>query len=99
MLDVDGDGESDFTLESKQAPPPELQEMFVERGDTNKDKKLDLSDAVLILGYLFSGSNIVCLEAAYINNDTTIDISDAVYILGYLFLGTENKPEGLIFCP
>jgi len=99
MLDVDGDRDHDFILEPQQAVPTQLQEMFVERGDVNKDKRIDISDAVSILEYMFSGSSIACPNGANANNDSRSDISDAIYILGYLFLGTERKPEGLIFCP
>src|SRR3989338_6321298 len=98
MLDVDGDRDHDFILEPQQAVPTQLQEMFVERGDVNKDKRIDISDAVSILEYMFSGSSIACPNGANANNDSRSDISDAIYILGYLFLGTERKPEGLIFC-
>jgi len=98
-LDVDGNGSNDFQIQSWENPPEELQNMFVENGDVNKDRKVDISDAVSILGYLFLGAEIVCPQAANTNDDKNSDISDAIYLLGYLFLGTAEKPKGLIFCP
>lgn len=68
-------------------------------GDGNQDGKLDLSDAIWLLGHLFLGANqtLPCEgrvasspgpgELALLdhNGDGTIDISDAVAVLGYLF--------------
>ena len=98
-LDVDGDGTSDFNILPEKNPPEELQNMFAENGDVNKDKRLDISDAVAILGHLFLGTEIACPNARDTNSDLETDISDPIYLLGYLFLGTAEKPKGLIFCP
>lgn len=60
------------------------------RGDVNNDSLLDISDAVGILDYLFSGGlRITCLEAADFNNDWVVDITDPVATLNYLFVGGE----------
>jgi hypothetical protein len=60
-----------------------------QRGETNGDGKLDLSDAVVTLGYLFVGSGTPpCLDAADANDSGAVDLSDAVYTLGFLFLGS-----------
>ena len=60
------------------------------RGDVNNDSLLDISDAVGILDYLFSGGlRITCLEAADFNNDWVVDITDPVAALNYLFVGGE----------
>jgi hypothetical protein len=72
-------------------------------GDSNQDGKLDLSDAVWLLGHLFLGSagqeTLPCeggtasspgpgdLALADVNGDVGIDVSDPVSILGFLFLG------------
>jgi PKD repeat protein len=72
-------------------------------GDLNQDGKLDLSDAVWLLGHLFLGSpgqeTLPCeggtasspgqgdLALADVNGDGGIDVSDPVSILGFLFLG------------
>jgi hypothetical protein len=63
------------------------------RGDSNADGKLDLSDGIYALNYLFTGGSAPpCLEAANANDDAKLDISDAVYVLGYLYLGSDAPP-------
>lgn len=58
------------------------------RGDANNDGKVDLSDAIFVLNYLFkAGKSPFCLDAADANDDGLIDISDAVKILIGLFRG------------
>lgn len=59
------------------------------RGDPAIDGQVDLSDPILILGYVFLGSpeTLRCREAADVNNDAVIDITDAISLLGYIFLG------------
>jgi len=65
-------------------------------GDCNQDAKLDISDAVCLLGHLFLGhpnrlpcgemtestGNLALLDAS---GDGSLDISDAVVVLTYLF--------------
>jgi hypothetical protein len=68
-------------------------------GDCNQDGKLDISDAVCLLGHLFLGNpttlpcdggtildpgNLALLNS---NGDVKVDLSDAVYTLLYLFNG------------
>ncbi|MGH9363382.1 MAG: hypothetical protein ACRD2T_15850, partial [Thermoanaerobaculia bacterium] len=56
------------------------------RGDSSWDFKLDLSDAVLTLNYLFLGAGPPrCLDAADANDDGTLDISDPVGTLLFLY--------------
>jgi hypothetical protein len=58
------------------------------RGHINGDAKIDLSDAVALVLYLFrGGAEPTCLLAADANDDNKIDISDSVYMLTYLFKG------------
>ncbi len=69
----------------------------VRPGDCNRDGKIDLSDAVCILGYLFQGttrslpcgdgtsSNPSNLKLLDFNGDSKLDISDAVADLSFLF--------------
>jgi hypothetical protein len=62
---------------------------FFRRGDSNDDGKADISDAIRILGFLFTGSaRPPCMKAADSNDDGKVDISDAIGILGFLFLGS-----------
>lgn len=57
-------------------------------GDINGDKKVDISDAVFLLTYLFlGGRDPVSLALADTNGDGDIDVSDAVYLLLFLFAG------------
>lgn len=63
------------------------------RGDSNSDGKLDLSDAVNVLDFLFlGGSAPPCSDAADVNDDGKVNISDAIRLLGFLFLGDPAPP-------
>jgi len=58
------------------------------RGDGDDNGKLELTDAVRILGYLFLGATPpTCFDAADADDNGLIQLTDAVRILGYLFLG------------
>jgi hypothetical protein len=72
--------------------------MFV-RGDSNSDGVADLSDAVHILAYQFTGGATPgCLESADVNDDHVIDVSDPVSLLGALFGGSPNPPAPYPAC-
>ncbi len=55
------------------------------RGDANADGKIDISDAIKILGYLFALGNVQCLDALDVNDDGNVNIADAINLLGYNF--------------
>lgn len=79
--DMDGVGDS-------------CEEPTFRRGDANGDKKLDLSDAVATLNFLFTGgTTIACQDAGDSNDSGTLDLSDAVYALQFLFLGGPPVPS------
>ena len=60
------------------------------RGDGNDSGRLDISDALFILAFVFDrGRSPPCTEAADTNNDGALDISDGVLILNHLFVGQE----------
>jgi hypothetical protein len=64
------------------------------RGEANGDGRVDLSDAVSILGYLFLGTIApACPDAADVDDSGALDLSDAVYLLNHLFLGSRQPPE------
>jgi hypothetical protein len=64
------------------------------RADGNGDGKVDISDAVSMLGFLFLGGPApLCPDAADANDDGEVDISDAVSTLNFLFLGGQVPPE------
>jgi hypothetical protein len=71
------------------------------RGDSNQDGRLDISDAVSLLGYLFLGSpaalpcgdgsarDAANLELLDIDGGGRLDLGDPVALLGFLFRGVE----------
>src|SRR5881397_3221895 len=69
------------------------------RGDANADSRVDLSDSIFTLRYLFvGGTSPPCLDAGDSNDDGLVDISDAVHILIHLFLGGADIPAPGLLC-
>jgi hypothetical protein len=64
------------------------------RGDSNTDGKVDLSDAIHVLGHLFLGNptRLSCRDASESNEDGKLDLTDAIFLLNYLFLGGGPPP-------
>jgi hypothetical protein len=70
-----------------------INEGFI-RGDANNDGRIDVSDAIFILNWLFlSGDNPLCLDALDVDDSGTIDISDSIYLLNTLFQGDRLPPS------
>jgi len=68
------------------------QDAFI-RGDVNRDARLDVSDPVSLLSYLFAGATPPgCSDAADANDDGRLDVSDAVRVFDYLFVGGAPPP-------
>jgi hypothetical protein len=65
---------------------------FFRRGDANGDEKLDISDAVSVLGYLFLGTEVSCEDAADADDSGDLLITDGIVLLMHLFSGTETIP-------
>ncbi|MBI4605394.1 MAG: hypothetical protein HY721_25805 [Planctomycetes bacterium] len=80
-------------------------------GDCNQDRKLDISDPVCLLGYLFLGNpaklpcdggtaqdpgNRALLDS---NGDRRVDLSDAVGALTFLFSGGPPHTLGTTCAP
>ncbi|MGQ9591777.1 MAG: hypothetical protein ACUVYA_15955 [Planctomycetota bacterium] len=64
------------------------------RGDSNRDGRVDVSDPVHTLRWLFlAGAEPACADAADANDDGAIDVSDPIAVLGHLFLGAGALPE------
>jgi hypothetical protein len=75
-------------------------------GDLNQDGRLDLSDAILALLFLFrdtpmslpcgelpgDGGNPVLLD---LNGDDGFNLSDPIYLLSYLFLSGPSPARGI----
>jgi hypothetical protein len=62
------------------------------RADANADGRMDLSDAVRILGHLFTGQSIGCREAADADGSGALNVSDPIYLLNFLFRGGPPPP-------
>ncbi|MBI4604653.1 MAG: metallophosphoesterase, partial [Planctomycetes bacterium] len=63
------------------------------RGDSNRDKKVDLADAVFSLAALFQGGpQPHCLDAADADDTGVFDITDPVFTLNHLFQGGPPQP-------
>jgi hypothetical protein len=57
-------------------------------GDANSDATVDISDAVFLIAYIFSGGSAPNpLLAGDANCDSSVDISDVVYLIAYIFSG------------
>ena len=63
------------------------------RGDVNIDLRVDIADAIWMLGYLFAGGVIPqCNAAADSNADAQINVADPIFTLNWLFLGGAASP-------
>jgi hypothetical protein len=68
--------------------------LFV-RGDADSNGRIELTDAIRILGFLFlGGANPApaCFDSADSDDNGRLELTDAVRILGFLFLGGTNPP-------
>ena len=66
-------------------PPPGVDLQFV-RADTNADGRVNISDPVTLLSFLFAGeAPPSCQKSADADDNGTVNISDATVILNYLF--------------
>jgi len=75
--------------EAPHLPPPGGSVPFL-RGDPDDTGSSNITDAVVILNFLFGGaSEPTCLEAADTDNDGTVNISDPIRLLNFLFGGAE----------
>jgi hypothetical protein len=63
------------------------------RGDSNGDGKLNITDGIFVLNWLFLGGEVPgCLESANANDAASINITTGIYILNFLFLGGAPPP-------
>jgi hypothetical protein len=64
------------------------------RGDSSADGKLNTTDVIYTLNFLFLGSPTpTCFDAVDADDDGQLDLTDAVYTLMYLFLGGSPPPD------
>ena len=72
------------------ASSPAAGAQFV-RGDADQNGVLNVTDVVVILGYLFWGAETSCLGALDVNDSGTVDIADAIRLVRYIF-GEASPP-------
>jgi hypothetical protein len=65
------------------------------RGDANLSGKVDISDPIATLGFLFLGSptSLACRDAADSDDRGDVNLTDAVYTLNRLFIGGPPLPD------
>jgi PKD repeat protein len=57
-------------------------------GDANADQGLDISDAVYLIAFIFTGGPAPApMAAGNVNCDSSVDISDVVYLISHIFVG------------
>lgn len=63
------------------------------RGDSNGDGRVNVSDAVFTLRYLFAGGDEPsCMDAADADDDGTVSLTDAIFLLNFLAQIIETMP-------
>jgi hypothetical protein len=86
VIDLDKPGGNTFTTPTPAHVAVDGEQFL--RGDGNSDRRVDLSDAVHTLSFLFTGGpSPACRDRSDSNDDGKLDISDASYTLNFLFLG------------
>ena len=71
------------------------------RGDCNTDAMIDLTDAVYLLNYNFTGGPApACAAACDADGDGTINgqVTDALYLLNFSFIGGAPPPAPFPVC-
>jgi len=68
--------------------------LAAKRGDVNCDGKIDATDVVYLINYLFvpDSPEPVPLEAGDVNCDGKVDVNDVVYLINYLFVAGSPPP-------
>jgi hypothetical protein len=60
----------------------------IARGDANADFKINVSDVIYLINYIFKGGPAPkSLSSGDVNYDGEVTISDIVYLINYLFKG------------
>jgi len=84
-------GPSEVTI--RLTPPEGPPEAQFKRGDGDADGALNITDAIFVLNFLFSGGRSPdCPDAADTDDNAKIEITDPIRTLGYLFLGASEPP-------
>jgi formylglycine-generating enzyme required for sulfatase activity len=78
---------------SPSSPSARATETFV-RGDVDQNGSMEISDAIGVFSFLFSGGRVPgCMDAVDSNDSGDVDISDGIFILNYLFSGGPAPPD------
>ena len=62
------------------------------RGDTDGDRRVTITDPIVLLRHLFQGGTVNCADAADADDNGKLDLTDAVRVLNYLFREGEQPP-------
>jgi hypothetical protein len=85
-----------FIFEGK---PPEAAAPTFRRGDLDTSGSVEITDAVVLLDWLFRGGKGPCEEAGDADDDGSLSLTDAILILRWLFLdGPAPEPPGPNTC-
>jgi hypothetical protein len=88
-----GDGDEVFLGRDPLDPSDDGSEPTFVRGDADSDGEASITDAVVILLYLFAGREAPgCLDAADVDDDGRVLLTDAIHLLSHLFRGGEPPP-------
>ncbi|MEM7230661.1 MAG: hypothetical protein AAF517_00715 [Planctomycetota bacterium] len=69
------------------------------RGEINGDARIDIADAIYLLGYLFrDGPAPTCDDASDTNDDGLLNVSDVAYFVLWRFAGGEPPPPPTVSC-
>lgn len=86
LLTHDGESESSPIRISLSGSTPVDGSAGFLRGDVNLDGRVDIGDAVRLLGFLFRGGIVLgCRDAADPNDSGSIDLGDPIFELNWLF--------------
>ncbi len=77
---------SDFSDTEEVTVTVTAQPSFI-RGDANGDGRVDISDVVTILLYLYRGQKVPSLDPCDVDDNGWIDVTDALRLVSHLFKG------------
>jgi hypothetical protein len=70
-----------------------------QRGDTDANGELEITDPIVLLRFLFTGdAELPCEDAADSNDDGNLDIADSIFALSFLFDGSTRLPMPNVAC-
>ena len=69
------------------------EQILFRRGDVNSDGRIDQSDAIFLLSFLFlRGQTPECLDGSDADGNGRLNIADAIFLLHHAFLGGRDIP-------